>query len=227
MAPFPLSCRSTFAEYGPVKDLRMYEACRAAAVSFRSTAAAYKVGWLLAWGYESNGIVLLGMACRAAAVSFRSTAAYKVGWIRQQVLHRLAPLGLLSPCIVSMRSPALNVCRPSPPHTQAFVLLPQKMLQNLVLSVSSTHNPLLCAGLCAAAPEDAAAQPAGGQHAQKVAQGAGWVCLLVVLAHRSMACRQWLAAMAHVNAKASGPSWMSALGVLLGSVRMSLKGWMM
>ncbi|KAI7839101.1 hypothetical protein COHA_007106 [Chlorella ohadii] len=39
--------RSTFAEYGPVKDLRMYEACRAAAVSFRSTAAAYKAFVLL------------------------------------------------------------------------------------------------------------------------------------------------------------------------------------
>lgn len=36
--------RSTFAEYGPVKELRMYEPCKAAVVTFRSTAAAYKVG---------------------------------------------------------------------------------------------------------------------------------------------------------------------------------------
>lgn len=36
--------RSTFAEYGPVKDLCLYEPCKAALVSFRSTAAAYKVG---------------------------------------------------------------------------------------------------------------------------------------------------------------------------------------
>ncbi|KAL4422539.1 hypothetical protein ABPG75_008736 [Micractinium tetrahymenae] len=39
--------RSTFAEYGPVKDLRMYEPCKAAVVSFRSTAAAYKAYMLL------------------------------------------------------------------------------------------------------------------------------------------------------------------------------------
>ncbi|KAL4424710.1 hypothetical protein ABPG77_000053 [Micractinium sp. CCAP 211/92] len=39
--------RSTFAEYGPVKDLCLYEPCKAALVSFRSTAAAYKAFVLL------------------------------------------------------------------------------------------------------------------------------------------------------------------------------------
>ncbi|PRW20538.1 hypothetical protein C2E21_8941 [Chlorella sorokiniana] len=45
--PSTMFLRSTFAEYGPVKDLRMYEACRAAVVSFRSTASAYKAFVLL------------------------------------------------------------------------------------------------------------------------------------------------------------------------------------
>ncbi|EFN52421.1 hypothetical protein CHLNCDRAFT_138919 [Chlorella variabilis] len=45
--------RSTFSEYGPVKELRMYEACKAALVSFRNTAAAYKAYMLLSQKVEA------------------------------------------------------------------------------------------------------------------------------------------------------------------------------
>ena len=49
-------CRSTFADYGPVKELRQYESCKAALVAFRTTAAAYKVrSWF--------SLVWPGLAC--------------------------------------------------------------------------------------------------------------------------------------------------------------------
>lgn len=55
---------------------------------------------------------------------------------------------------------ALAVCAPSAVPSQP----PPAFLCNC-----------LFAGVCAAEPEDAAAQPAVGHHAEEVAQGAGWV----------------------------------------------------
>ncbi len=42
--PTPGPCRSTFAESGPLRDVRLYEAAKAAVVSFHHSIDAYKVG---------------------------------------------------------------------------------------------------------------------------------------------------------------------------------------
>lgn len=109
----------------------MYEACRAALVSFRSTAAAYKVGWV---------------ACLPVAVN-RCTSAHAVlpsghrvvsnnsggvrGALNNPAVHCLPPcFEACSTCmLLSNRTQAR-----CPSTVQAFVLLSQKTLLHSRLS---------------------------------------------------------------------------------------------
>lgn len=148
------NCRSTFAEYGPVKDLRMYEACRAALVSFRSTAAAYKVGWVACLPVAVNRCI----SAHAVLPSGHRVVSNNSGGVRGALKTQLCTACRLAwkpaphVCLLSNRSKA---CRPA--TVQAFVLLSQTALLNWPPAVLPLHqwaapsypwSPFLCRPLC-------------------------------------------------------------------------------